>query len=522
MNLTKIFQKDYIIGLDIGSSSIKLVQFMKKPTGLYFIKADLREYQEGKEIVPVLKDLFKEVDLKESQVMVTVNCPKTALKMVKAPYMPKSELRDGIRLEAKNYFPFKIEDSALDYEIAGTVTDKGVRKYEILVAATPVSTVDKYLALLTQAGIKPVSFVPAPYAMQKLAESLYGSVQKDATAVLVIGRFHAELVILKGKKLVFSHKMPVTGENFTKALTGVLTSDRGKTELSLAEAEKIKRQTGIPSGTGSEIIAGKISTGQILSMLRAPLEELVAEIEKCFRYYREESAGGTIKTLTLFGGGASLEGFIKYLSGELDIEVRLGNVWESFKAGSIARQGNEPSYRFALATGAALTEGKGINLLPPEIKEETKRVVQRSALEAVATTVILILILLYIGMRIQLGNFENRIRVARLELSSLQLQFKEAEAYRLADAVLIDEPHWEDTFKELSNLIPDGVYLTSMSMRNKLITMKGIVESEDGEEILSDFILTLARGIFRNVKLVSTKDLKHATGNEFELQCWID
>jgi len=175
-----------------------------------------------------------------------------------------------------------------------------------------------------------------------------------------------------------------------------------------------------------------------------------------------------------------------------------------------------------MATGAALTEGKGINLLPPEIKEETKRVVKRGTIEAIATAVILISVLLYIGIRIQLGNFEKRISVAKLELSSLQPQFKQAEAYQLANTVLAHEPHWEDIFKELSNLIPDNIHLTNMNMKDNIITMKGIVASEGGEEILSDFILTLEKGIFKNVKLVSTKDLKDEVGNEFELKCWVD
>jgi len=52
--------------------------------------------------------------------------------------------------------------------------------------------------------------------------------------------------------------------------------------------------------------------------------------------------------------------------------------------------------------------------------------------------------------------------------------------------------------------------------------MKGIVASKDGEEILSDFILILEKGIFKNVKLASTRDIKGEAGNEFELKCWVD
>lgn len=543
MDIKGIFKKDYIVGLDIGSSSIKLAQFIKKEDGLHLIKAELtviaspkgeaiskgtrndREEQVVSALKDLFKDLFKGIDVKKSKIIASINCPKTAVKIAKAPYMPKAELRDGINLEAKNYFPFPIDDSLLDYEILGDVVEKGVRKYELAVSVSPKATVDKYLSLLGKAGIKPASFVSCPYALQKLAEHL--PFEKDKTTCFIdIGEFHTELVIFSacgGKKptLMFSRKIPVTGRDFTKVMTVALTSDRGKTELSLDEAEKIKREVGIPPEGEPKIINNKISTTQILAMLRTPLEQLVSEIERCFDYYREESGGGTVDSVVLFGGGASLGGLIKFLSGELGIEVKLGDSLEGLKAEPLTLP-LEGRGKLDIAIGAALAEGKGINLLPPEIKEGTKRVVKRGTIEAVATAVILISVLLYIGMRIQLGNFEKRISVAKMELAGLQPQLKQAEAYQLADTVLVDEPHWEGIFKELSNLIPDDIHLTNMNMRNNIITMKGVVSVEDGERLISDFILTLEKGIFKNVKLVKSKDLKDQAGNEFELKCWVD
>ena len=52
--------------------------------------------------------------------------------------------------------------------------------------------------------------------------------------------------------------------------------------------------------------------------------------------------------------------------------------------------------------------------------------------------------------------------------------------------------------------------------------MTGIVDSEDGEHLLSDFILTLEKGIFKDVKMVTIEDLSGKKGSSFELKCWID
>jgi len=531
MDIKGVFKKDYVIGLDIGSSSIKIAQFRKSEAGLSLIKAELREIasaaspprndREG-QIVAALKDLLQGIDLKKSKVIASINCPKTAVKITKVPYMPKSELREGIKLEAHNYFPFPMDESLMDYEILRETVEKGVRKYEILVAVSPKKTVDSYLSMLNKAGIKPSSLVPCSDAMQKVAETSYSEGDK-LNCFVDIGQRYTELFIFEGKELVFSRKIPISSADITEAMTGTLVSDRGQTKLSLEEAEKIKKDVGIPQESGSRIIDDKISSIQVLSMMRAPLEQLTGEIERSFDYYREASSGGRVESVILFGGGSSLSGFTKFLSNSLGIEVRIGDSLEglNIEEGAVGERG-KIAHKLGLAIGAALKGTAGINLLPAEIKEETQRIFRRSTIEALGTALVITAVLFYIGMKIQLNNFEKRISVAKVELSSLQHQFKQAEAYHLANMVLVDEPHWEDVLKELSNVIPDDIYLTNLNLKDNTIIMEGIISSSEGEGHLSDFILTLEKGIFKNVKLVKIEDLAEVTGNKFELKCSTD
>jgi len=121
-------------------------------------------------------------------------------------------------------------------------------------------------------------------------------------------------------------------------------------------------------------------------------------------------------------------------------------------------------------------------------------------------------------MQIQLNNFQKRISVARMEYSSLKPQLSQVEAQSL----LVDEPYWDDVFKELSVIIPADIYLTGFSLENKTIKMRGIVVSGEREKSLSNFIFALEKGICRNVKLVTTKEIKEKSTNEFELICGID
>lgn len=528
MNIRSFFKKDYVIGLDIGSSAVKMALFKEAEDGLHLVRADIKELAEysddahfEKEAVSALRYLLRGIDTKKAKIIVSIDCPSTAIKKVVAPYMPKAELKQGIALEAKNYFPFSIDDSVLDFEILGDMMDKGIRKYDLLVAVCPINTIQKNLSILEQAEVRPSSFISSSYALGKAAE--YMGKAQELKCFMDIGSSHTELIIYKGNSLVFTRKIPICGDDFTKSMTGPLVSDRGRMQLTFEDAEKIKKDVGIPADNDTRIIDGKVPAIQILSMLRSPAENFANEISRCFDYYREESRGARVDNIVLFGGGASLTGLTKFISDILGIPVRIGDPIEGLKMEKDAiRERERIAHRLELAICAGLSNTKGINLLPPEIKEETQRTVKRGTLEAIVTAIIIASVLLLVGMNIKIDSFKKRIQVAKLELASLDSQIKTAEGRRVADMVLVNEPYWEDVFNELGSLVPKEIKIENLKIENKIIDMKGIVASPDGQQMLGSFILSLEKGLFNNVKLIESKNLADGSGVEFELKCWID
>src|SRR3989338_9326692 len=108
-----IFQKAFIVGLDIGSTSVKLAQFVKREDGLYLARASIKELSytsseesHEKEVLSSLRDLLQGIDIKKTKFIVIITSQATALKMVTVPYMPREELRESIKLTANTLFPF--------------------------------------------------------------------------------------------------------------------------------------------------------------------------------------------------------------------------------------------------------------------------------------------------------------------------------------------------------------------------------------------------------------------------------
>ncbi len=518
-----------VVGLDLGSSSIKLVQLVNRGEGWKLVRAVLREIgqsgdssREEKERVTALHELFRGIPLKKSRVIVTLNSPETDIKIFTVPPMPKQELKEALSFEAKQKFLFPIENSVIDFE--EEPASKSDKKHRVLIASCPQKTVNEVLSLLKQASIKPASLLPSARSVQNLVSASSGA--EALRSALEIGHAQSELLIFNKNQLVFCRKIPLGGRDFTRSMLGVFASDRGKVELTWEEAEVLKRNAGLPSEGTVGMVNEKISSSQLYSMLRSPLEQLANEIERCVDYYHEETGGGEerLRALILFGSGAYLKGLVAFLSQALDLEVKLGNPLEGIDMEAQIVIPEQGFSHFASALGAALSLGRGLNLLPPEIKEETKRTLHRATIQSFLAGAVLILVFIYTGLNIQLINLEKRISTAQMEIGSLQFDLGEVEKQRAAQAVSAEEPAWEDVFKELSNRIPSGVALTEFNVdrESKKIVLQGLIRAPEREAVLSSLIQNLEDGIFNGMKLIKVEEKPDQKESQFVLEGWVE
>lgn len=516
MKFTYRFKKEYIVGLDIGTSSIKLAQFHKHDDGWRLIKARIVEIAKDKPPASVLKDMLSGAGIKNSKIVTLINSPQVMVKRIVTPQMPKAELRDALSLEAKNYFPFTIKDPLIDFEISGDILEKGIKKSELLVAICPNAAIKGHLNLLNGSGIRPAWVIHPSLAMYNLLK-LKRAKENALIAGLDLGKSFCELIIIKKNRLVFSRKIPVCADDFTKAIAhSGLFSDAGKVQLSYEEAERIKKEYGILQEGALDLARDKITAAQLLSLLRPSAEKLSNEIARSFDSCREDTCGGSVERLFLFGGGARLKGLDKFLSQELGIEVEIYGSLEGInvKEGAVGK--DVEINRIAAAVGAGINAPQGINLLPGEIKDETKRLVAKATLKAASAAALTLAALAFAGMRIQLSGLDKKITSARLELSALKMHLEETRDRLLAQDILKHEPYWEDVLKEVSQVVPPYIYLKEIRMQRGLITIKGMIHfSKKPQEALSNFIRTLEEGIFKNVRFIAIQEKQDI--NEFEL-----
>jgi type IV pilus assembly protein PilM len=515
-----VFKKDRVLGLDIGFVSVKLAQFVQKEGGLHLSKVAMEEFEPGmdqafpeQELRAALKKILKGVDIERSRIAVCLNCPDTYVRTITTPAMPDRELEKAVRLEVKNYFPALSGETELDLEVMGETLETGSKQLEVLVAASPRATVLRYLSVLSAVGVKPALLIPVGVALRNLVQKSQPRKEDNRVFLEVGGRF-SETTIFQGTRLILSRKIPIAGADLTKSMTVQLTSSRGTTQLSLKQAEKLKREIGIPPEGEDRVLNGNVSTGQILAMLRVPLQRLVDEVSRSLDFYREEHHASSVDSLILLGGGASLKGLAPFLSRELGISVELEDSFGGL---------NQESHRLALAIGAAMNAPDGVNLLPDEVRNQTRHTLQNALWESALAALLFVSFFVFTGMKIELDNFHKRITVAQGELQSLGAELELIRDQNFVKRSLSTVPYWEDVFKELSNVVPLSVTLTELKVDAGSLLLKGVVVSPEKERVLSDFILAMEKGIFKNAQLVSSKEIQGTAGkNEFEIKCGFD
>lgn len=504
----KLGDEQPIIGIDVGTSSVKVVQMDKINEEMTLIKSALVDIGgvpgNDEEVLASLKTALIGFETKGAKVTAIVNCSQTCTRKIITPNMPKKELTQAIRWEAKNAIPFSTDEALMGFDVLGEVVEKGVKKLVVAVAATPKETVNRLLSIFSKAGIEVSTMIPISVSLQNLIVAS-GEKKELNVAVVEIGAFITELNIYQKGRLAFSRKLPIAGNDITRAMTSTLMSSSGKVELTLEEAEKIKKEVGIPVGEDAEAIDGKILPSQILSLMRPCIEQLASEIERSFDFFREESHGEKIDKIILFGGGADLKGLTKSLCDELEIKVIIGNSFEDIKVTD--QKSDQESSRFNLAIGAALNQSDKINLLPIEVKEKTRRFVEHVTLQAVAVGVAMTMLLSYVGLNIQLGAQNKKLDALHLEQKTLIPQTVAMQLMLVADQIQGGRPHWEDALREISNVMQPKMYLTELNMNNDVLNFAGVINQRDhgAQGILSIFMITLEDGIFKDVSLVTSR-----------------
>lgn len=519
-----------VIGIDIGASSVNVAQsvlYHGKPT---IIKVAIEEiglvsdYEREKATVEAIKRAMAHFNTQNADVVCSVFDQRIVVDYMTMPLMPESELAEAIRIEVSSSEYFSIEDPIIDYQIIGHAMDKGVEKINVMVAAISKSSINrlfsylhplekdqfrnfkKILSVYDFMGLNLVKLIPISISLENVLKK---SKQKmgETVATLEIGSMAAELNIYSDGHLVFSRRINVTGLDFTRSLTSALYTNEGKTELTLQEAEWVKKEFGIPSPSEEFLIKDKITANQVISLLRPRLEQLIREVARSFDFYYDRNRDGKIDKLILFGGGSMLKRLPEFLNSELGLPVGLGDPLQDISLLFEGLLNKEDAQKLSVAIGASLADPGGINLLPKKYRDSKKNFIQKLFLTIIAVSFVVISVIFYIFMLTELEMFKQQEAKSSQHYQALvptvntirdQLLFQKLVNHRFDMGALL---------KELSYL-PEEVYLTDVKSDNGSLFLSGFVTENlrQSKKILNPWVVDLKKNPISEVRITSLKE----------------
>ena len=374
LGLTQIFGKEKVVGVDIGSRFIKVVQaepgrlpgvwqIVKAavgPTPAEAVRDGIVMDQVG--VSDALKALMQDAGIEANAAVAAISGASVIVRHVKLPKMAESVLRRSVRFEAAKHISSNVDDSMIEFEITGAVPGED-DKMSVMLVAAPTEMVESRLAALTLAGLEPVGVDIEAFALQRTLVDLSPTRPGEGTtlALLDIGATTTDVNIVTNGLFALTRNIAIAGDSFTQALKSVAPGE------SWSALETLKMQVEMTALLQPD---ADPETAALARALQPALDELLREVRRSTNYYQSQLAdpansilpagttsqtSGPVARIIITGGSAKMKGLESYMAARLGIPVEIWNPFESQALDSmhLAPGFIEENYPF-LVTGIGL------------------------------------------------------------------------------------------------------------------------------------------------------------------------
>jgi len=310
-------KKKNVIGLDIGSSSIKLVELTEGKSGFKLQNLALSSLppeaivdgalMDSVTIIDTIRDLIGTSKVKTKDVVTSVSGHSVIVKKISLPFMTDAELEESIRWEAERYIPFDINDVNIDFQTFGA-NPENPEVMDVVLVAAKKDIINDYVSVIMEAGLNPVVIDIDAFALENMLAINYEFPKEEVVAIVNVGATVTNINILKDNVSGFTRDIFKGGNQITEDIQRQLHVDYD-------EAERIK--------VGSKVDV--TSRSIIQTLLKTASEALAVEIRNSIDFFQSTTTYEKIKKLFLSGGGSKIKDFNNVLEQEIGISVEIVN-----------------------------------------------------------------------------------------------------------------------------------------------------------------------------------------------------
>jgi type IV pilus assembly protein PilM len=304
--MISLFGQKKIIGLDIGTSSIKIAELDvgRRTSSLLsfgitpmppnsFSGGDITNTQAVSEAI---RELLKQTKTKRRLAATGLGGTSVIVKRVSIPRMDEKLIAEQIRWEAEQYIPYDINEVNLGFEVLKS-TSGPAENMDLLLIAAVQSHVFKYAEALNMAGLSLNVLDVSGFALVNCFKKNYGDMQGQTVALLNVGAAATTMIVLENTEAVFCRDIPVGGLNYTYDIQKGLN-------ISQEEAEAIKLSTSKNQTVPAEAMA----------IIQSTHEVVADEIKASFDFFLNTAQSQGVTRCFVTGGGSKTVGVIDRLA----------------------------------------------------------------------------------------------------------------------------------------------------------------------------------------------------------------
>ena len=314
-------RKKQVVGCDVGSSSIKIVELKPLKNGefqlLHAAIANLSPeaivdgaIMDSSLVVEALSRLIADNNIRNSGFGGSLSGHSVIIKKIQLPAMTEAELAESIQWEAEQYIPFDINDVNLDYVVLDAPSADTM---DILLVAVKKDRIADYTSVVVQAGKDPVLVDVDVFALQNAYEANY-TVDDEAVALVNIGASVMNINVINDGSSIFWRDVAFGGNQYTEAIQRELNLPR-------EDAERLK--------LGESV--GEHSLQQVMGVLNSVSEDLAAELQKTFDFFVATSSVDRLDRVVLAGGSALVLNLDEILKERFQVNVEVLNPFRNIR-----------------------------------------------------------------------------------------------------------------------------------------------------------------------------------------------
>jgi type IV pilus assembly protein PilM len=342
------------VGLDIGSSSVKLIQ-LKEKRGGYALQAFGAAalppeaivdgaLMNSAAIVQAIQELIGQHKVKVKEVAIGVRGHSVIIKKISLPRMTQEELDESIQWEAEQYIPFDVKDVNIDTQILTPAGD-AAGQMDVLLVAAKKDMINDYTSVCAEAGLTATVVDVDAFAVQNAFEANYDAAQSETVVLINIGAAVSNINILSRGITTFTRDITMGGNAFTEEIQKQLN-------ISYDEAEALK--------IGGQGESDAVVPHEVERVIQTVADQMGAEIQRSLDFFSSTAADAKIARVYLSGGSARIPALYKVIEGRAGVPVEILN---PFKNIEIDNRRFDPAIILASAPSAAV--GVGLALRRP-------------------------------------------------------------------------------------------------------------------------------------------------------------